>query len=159
MSRFLRTSFVAGAIIVAGCATKATQSEISQLYIGSPQVSEWHEGVLVEAVESKTTAETVELAGQALPTQGVLGGVGAAINAASLLGSGAVYTYQFHFRKQDGDVAVLPPIQYNKKMNFIPGDTYRVFYSNSLGIKWPANLTKYPELVSRTAARDTGTNR
>lgn len=152
MHRFLLPAIAA--VALAGCSTKASQSDLAQIYIGSPQVTEWHEGVLVQAIESKTTSDVVDLAGQALPTHGVLGGVGAVINAASLVSSGAVYSYQFHLKKPDGNVEVLPPIEYTKKMNFIVGDTYRVFYADSLKIKWPANLTKYPELTARTAARE-----
>lgn len=154
MNRFLCMAITIAAVALAGCSTRASQSDLAQIYIGSPQVTEWHEGVLVKAVESKTTSEVVDMAGQALPTQGVLGGIGAVINAASLVSSGAVYSYEFHLQKADGSVAVLPPIQYTKKMNFIVGDTYRVFYADGLKIKWPANLTKYPELVARTAARE-----
>lgn len=106
MHRFLLPAIAA--VALAGCSTKASQSDLAQIYIGSPQVTEWHEGVLVQAIESKTTSDVVDLAGQALPTHGVLGGVGAVINAASLVSSGAVYSYQFHLKKPDGNVAVLP---------------------------------------------------
>lgn len=62
MHRFLIPAIAV--VALAGCSTKASQSDLAQIYIGSPQVNEWHEGVLVEAVESKTTSDVVDLAGQ-----------------------------------------------------------------------------------------------
>ena len=39
-------------------------------------------------------------------------------------------------------------------MPFFIGDVYRVFYAKDMSIKWPANLTKYPELIERTGPRE-----
>lgn len=155
MKRFLCVVAALAAFTLAGCSTRATQAEIDQLYIGSPQVSAWHEGVLVKVDEFKGDRALVEAAGAALPTHGVLGGVGAVLNAASLVSSGPLHYYVLHLRKANDEVVALPPIEYTRKMTFDVGHTYRVFYAQeTLGIKWPADLTKYPELAVKTAARD-----
>lgn len=139
--------------ILVGCGTTASMDQINQIYIGSPSVSEWYEGVLVKVDESRDDRTGQELAGQALPKSGVLGGVGAVLNAASILETPG-YIYVLHLRKDDGSVVKLPHIRYQKKTPFFVGDVYRVFYSESTHIKWPANLTKYPELIDRTGPRE-----
>lgn len=143
--------------LLVGCGTTASMEQINQLYIGSPAVSEWHEGVLVKVDESRDDRTGQELAGQALPKSGALGGVGAVLNAASILETPG-YIYVLHLRKDDGEVVKLPYIRYRKKMPFFVGDVYRVFYADSTNIKWPANLTKYPELIESTGPRQIKTD-
>ena len=158
MKRFLSVAAAIAALSLAGCSTRATQGELDQIYIGSPQVAEWHEGLLLKVDEYTGDTALVEAAGAALPTHGVLGGVGAVLNAASLLSSGPIRSYVFHLQKADGEVAVLPPLKYAKKMKFDVGDTYRVLYAEkSLSINWPINLTKYPELAAKTGPREVKT--
>lgn len=141
------------AALLVGCGATATKDQIDQLYIGSPAVTEWHEGVLVKVDESRDDRTGQELAGQALPKSGALGRVGAVLNVSSIVETPG-YIYVLHLRKNDGEVVALPYIRYSKKMPFFIGDVYRVFYAKDMSIKWPANLTKYPELIERTGPRE-----
>ena len=144
---------IALAALLVGCGTTASKEQINQIYIGSPVVTEWHEGVLVKVDESRQDRTLEDLAGQALPKSGALGAVGGVLNAASILET-PDYIYVLHLRKDNGEVVALPSVRYKKKMPFFIGDVYRVFYAPSLSIKWPANLTKYPELIESTGPRE-----
>lgn len=141
------------AALLVGCGATATKEQIDQIYIGSPAVTEWYEGVLVKVDESRVDRTVQEFAGQALPKSGALGRVGAVLNVSSIVET-PDYIYVLHLRKNDGEVVALPYIRTPRKSPFFVGDVYRVFYAKGLSIKWPANLTKYPELIERTGPRE-----